>query len=357
MQFQGAPNRQALLEQLLSLKTGAAAEEASLEHAQEEQGLQETTSAGCEASIDMLFSACALGNVGIVSEVLGLQSVNVNAPCEENGYTPLHYACSSGDAGVVKLLCERGAIVDTKSTKGETPVLVAAQRGHLEVVQYLCESHNALVLGNQDSLDFWKRMLPDIRGKEDMPLPLATSGSPRSEGETVDEENLAARRKLVFAWLSERLSPDEATHESSPESKGLAEDNGIALPPSLSQQLEQGTEDQSDVPKERVSFVTLSSDRSPQASRRGSSEKADSSNEISRVNSHARSSSMPAKRVSQSAALTPTRTRAAIFLPPPFRDAAVRGRVRSFLRSRAVLVVMLIALTLALYMPDVPMPE
>ena len=54
-----------------------------------------------------------------------------------NGYTPLHWATSYGNAEMVQLLIAAGADVDTRSESGITPLQNAAGSGTAEMVQLL----------------------------------------------------------------------------------------------------------------------------------------------------------------------------------------------------------------------------
>lgn len=56
------------------------------------------------------------------------------------GATALHLAALAGDTGVIGALLRRGAAVDaTEPWLAQTPLMVAAERGHLDVVRALLE--------------------------------------------------------------------------------------------------------------------------------------------------------------------------------------------------------------------------
>jgi transcription factor MBP1 len=52
-------------------------------------------------------------------------SVNVNRPIDEEGHTALHWAASMGDVNVVKDLLSRGADMQARNIRGETPLIRA----------------------------------------------------------------------------------------------------------------------------------------------------------------------------------------------------------------------------------------
>src|SRR5580700_7092562 len=48
-------------------------------------------------------------------------------------------AARKGDLAAVKMLCEKGAAIETKTPYGQTPLYLAAMNGHADVVQFLVE--------------------------------------------------------------------------------------------------------------------------------------------------------------------------------------------------------------------------
>jgi ankyrin repeat protein len=66
-------------------------------------------------------------------------NANVNAVmdaghADDTRQTPLHYAAERGNLEIVKLLLDRGANPDARDSYGETPVAIAQQKGHYDVV-------------------------------------------------------------------------------------------------------------------------------------------------------------------------------------------------------------------------------
>eukprot|EP00971_Amphidinium_carterae_P074966 1481498-Amphidinium_carterae.1 len=93
-----------------------------------------------EDAADVLAAACALGNRSAVRALLMHENVvqSINDKTQVGGHTALHFACSSGELEIVQLLMLKQAQVEVKNQRSETPLLIASQRGHVEVVQYLC---------------------------------------------------------------------------------------------------------------------------------------------------------------------------------------------------------------------------
>ena len=60
-------------------------------------------------------------------------------PGQKRWHCPLSIAAQDGHLGVVQYLLEQGADKDKTDNEGFSPLIVAAQEGHLAVVQYLLE--------------------------------------------------------------------------------------------------------------------------------------------------------------------------------------------------------------------------
>lgn len=58
----------------------------------------------------------------------------------DNGFTPLHIACSNGNAQVVYLMLQKGACIESREARGWTPLFLATWRGHVHVVAHLISS-------------------------------------------------------------------------------------------------------------------------------------------------------------------------------------------------------------------------
>jgi len=66
------------------------------------------------------------------------------------GFSPLILAAIRGDTGIVSLLLQRGAEVDTRSNDGRTALMAAAWNGHQSIVQSLLAAGSSPDIANQD---------------------------------------------------------------------------------------------------------------------------------------------------------------------------------------------------------------
>ncbi len=74
------------------------------------------------------------------------------ADVNKTGWTPLHYAASSGQVAVIALLLENYAYIDAESPNGSTPLMMAAHYGTTEAVQHLLSAGADPLLKNEKGL-------------------------------------------------------------------------------------------------------------------------------------------------------------------------------------------------------------
>ena len=67
------------------------------------------------------------------------KGANVNVKDKLDGVSALYYASHQGHAGIIRLLCERGADANQANSLGDTPLIAAARKGHIAIVKFLCE--------------------------------------------------------------------------------------------------------------------------------------------------------------------------------------------------------------------------
>ena len=68
------------------------------------------------------------------------QLVARDADVNKPGWAPLHYAATSGDAKIVQFLLEHYAYIDAESPNGSTPLMMAAMYGSSEAVKVLLDA-------------------------------------------------------------------------------------------------------------------------------------------------------------------------------------------------------------------------
>jgi ankyrin repeat protein len=54
--------------------------------------------------------------------------------CDTSGYTPLHLACDKGHIDIVNILLKCNSNVNLCDNNGYTPLHVACDKGHIDIV-------------------------------------------------------------------------------------------------------------------------------------------------------------------------------------------------------------------------------
>jgi ankyrin repeat protein len=83
------------------------------------------------------------GNKAAVAALLA-RKVEVNRP----GWTALHYAAASGSNDIVHMLLDKGAALDARSPNNTTPIMMAANGGHILTVKLLLDQGADATLKN-----------------------------------------------------------------------------------------------------------------------------------------------------------------------------------------------------------------
>ncbi|KAL1132095.1 hypothetical protein AAG570_010053 [Ranatra chinensis] len=86
-----------------------------------------------------LFKACHKGHTDVVQELLKYKPALGILP---NGESCLHAACLFGHLGCVKLLVHSGADPSLTNIEGATPLQLAHQAGHKQIVEYLTQVYH-----------------------------------------------------------------------------------------------------------------------------------------------------------------------------------------------------------------------
>lgn len=72
-----------------------------------------------------------------------------DAHVNKTGWTPLHYAATAGHVEIIELLLEEHAFVDAESPNKSTPLMMAAKYGSLPAVKLLLENGAVPTLRNE----------------------------------------------------------------------------------------------------------------------------------------------------------------------------------------------------------------
>jgi uncharacterized protein len=83
-----------------------------------------------------------------IAQALLAAGAQLNKP----GWAPLHYAASTGNNAVVKLLLDKYALIDAQSPNGTTPLMMAARHGHASTVKLLADEGADLFMANEQGM-------------------------------------------------------------------------------------------------------------------------------------------------------------------------------------------------------------
>lgn len=90
------------------------------------------------AGICSLYIAAKRGHSEVVLALLEA-GADMSMKTRSMGLNALHTAAQNGHAKVVEVFLQKGAGIDTRSTSGETPIVLAAMAGHSNVVEILLD--------------------------------------------------------------------------------------------------------------------------------------------------------------------------------------------------------------------------
>ncbi|QCC00580.1 hypothetical protein E6A55_07940 [Cupriavidus necator H16] len=85
-------------------------------------------------------------------DMVKLMVDEMEAEINKTGWTPLHYAATNGHNDVVKYLVDHAAYIDAESPNGTTPLMMAARGGHIETVKLLLDEGADMRLKNQQGM-------------------------------------------------------------------------------------------------------------------------------------------------------------------------------------------------------------
>ncbi len=102
-----------------------------------------------------LMMAALKGQEDFVAKLIA-RDADINKP----GWTPLHYAATTGQVAIMRVLLEKHAFIDAQSPNGTTPLMMAAMYGTTESVKLLLNEGADTMMKNQQNMtaaDFAKR--------------------------------------------------------------------------------------------------------------------------------------------------------------------------------------------------------
>ena len=85
-------------------------------------------------------------------QALAEKLIKKGADVNKTGWTPLHYAATSGQLAIISLLLENSAYIDAESPNGSTPLMMAAMYGTPAAVKLLLQEGADAQLKNQEGL-------------------------------------------------------------------------------------------------------------------------------------------------------------------------------------------------------------
>ena len=95
----------------------------------------------------ILMLASLKGHLDLAEEL-----IKKGADVNKTGWTPLHYAASTGQLGIISLLIDNSAYIDAESPNGTTPLMMAAMYGTPAAVKLLLQEGADPKLKNQQGL-------------------------------------------------------------------------------------------------------------------------------------------------------------------------------------------------------------
>jgi ankyrin repeat protein len=148
------------------------------------------------------------------------QLVENDADVNKPGWTPLHYAASTGQLSVIEFLLENSAYIDAESPNGSTPLMLAAMYGSPEAVKVLIQAGADLNTKNQlglTALDF------AVRGNRQNAKELIETGLQRQAARTGKAlAPLAAPTEIAPIAASDAKSNSVPANVQEPKSSGPA---------------------------------------------------------------------------------------------------------------------------------------
>lgn len=139
------------------------------------------------------------------------QLVDNDADVNKPGWTPLHYAASTGQVAVIEFLLDNSAYIDAESPNGSTPLMMAAMYGSPEAVKVLIQAGADLNIKNQlglTALDF------AVRGNRQNAKELIETGLQRQAARAAKAQSSTDTAPVTMPPYDAAAKPASATTES-----------------------------------------------------------------------------------------------------------------------------------------------
>ena len=112
-----------------------------------------------DTGMTALLLAARSGHVGVLTLLLAESDIDLEVRAFDTCYTPLHMAAANGCDAAVSFLCDHGHFnVNDNSLQGphgHTPIFLAVQLGHLQVVhELLARGANVNIMYSDDMFNF-----------------------------------------------------------------------------------------------------------------------------------------------------------------------------------------------------------
>jgi hypothetical protein len=90
------------------------------------------------------------GSVELLTELLAVKDVNINAPRKSDGFTPLHFACALEQEATVRALLKAKADINAQDARKNTPLHIAVSKQFMRIALLLAANGAFMLTQNAD---------------------------------------------------------------------------------------------------------------------------------------------------------------------------------------------------------------